>query len=146
MMSPSMRAPQMPQQPQGMMNSLSIPGREPQAPSLREKEMLNSIFGSLPEGSMLKALEAIGIQVKDPMQGMAPDDESNQISNWNARRIAISGSDNRGPVWDPSLVMDTLGQAQQQGQIQGQVPEYLSGQYDPNLAPLNAMQNYQGGF
>ncbi len=140
-MGPPM-APPMQQQPTGMMNALSIPGRAPQAPNLKSQEMLNSIFSTLPEGSMLKALEAIGIQVKDPMQGLAPDDESNAIGNWNTRRISLAGKDDRGPVWDPSLVMDTMPEAQ----TQGQTPPYLETGYDPNLGQLNAMQNAPGGF
>lgn len=124
-----------------MMEELMIPGRVPQGGTLRDKEMLSSIFGALPEGTMLKALEAVGVQVKDPQGSLAPDDGENAIPSWNDRRIAIKSSDARPPLWDKSAVveMDTP-------IVRGAEPPYLQPGFDSNLSQLNVAANMGGGF
>lgn len=124
-----------------MMDQLMLPGRVPQGGTLRDKEMLASIFGALPEGTMLKALEAVGVQVKDPQSHLAPDDGENEIPSWNQRRISLKGQDARPPVWDKSMVVDVP-----VAPPQGRTPPYLSPDYDAGIEDYALGANAQGGF
>lgn len=124
-----------------MMDALSIPGRTPMGQTPGQKEMLAAIFGALPEGTMLKALSSIGVQVGDPQGQLAPDDESNAIENWNDRRIVMNGQDARGPVWNRNAVVEV-----QAAQPRGEEPPYLAPDYDSTLGMMSGMQNSQGGF
>ncbi len=124
-----------------MMDQLMIPGRVPQGASLRDKEMLASIFSALPEGTMMKALEAVGVQVKDPQSNLAQDDGQNAIQSWNDRRVAIKGDDSRPPVWDRNKVIEM-----ETSMPRGREPAYMHPDFDSDLAELNVSQNVSGGF
>lgn len=104
--------------------------------------MLASIFSALPQGSMLKALQAVGISVGDPMESLAPDDESNQIDNWNMRRVQLDGTDARGPVYDKAAVLAPKAV----NLAQPKTPPYLSPEYDNTVGMMGTQANLQGGF
>jgi hypothetical protein len=124
-----------------MMQALQVPGRMPQAQNLRQGEMLQALFSALPEGSMLKALEAVGIQVREPQSYLAPDDESNAISSWNDRRVVLNGADSRGPIYNKQAVVEMAPTI-------SRVPEapYLSPEYDTTVGMMSTMNNAQGGY
>ena len=123
------------------MGALSIPGRMPQSESMKDQETLSAIFGALPAGSMIKALEAIGIRVSDPQEALAEDEGQNQLPSWNDRRIMLAGRDARGPMFDKSKVVvdqtppETL-----------QLAPYMQPGYNAGIGPLGTQSNYQGGM
>lgn len=125
-----------------MMQALQVPGRTPQGQSLREGEMLSSIFSALPEGMMLKALEAVGVQVRDPQSELAPDNGQNDIGNWNDRRVVLNGRDARGPVYDRNSVVAEVAPTI----VREEERPYLAPEYDSTVGMMATQANHQGGF
>jgi len=124
-----------------MMGALSIPGRMPQSPSARDQETLAAIFGALPQGSMLKALEAVGIQVQDPQDALAYDEGQNQLPSWNDRRIMLAGRDARGPMLDKSKVV-----VEPQAPQEPMMAPYMQPGFNAGIGPLGVQSNLQGGM
>jgi hypothetical protein len=124
-----------------MMGALQIPGRMPKAPGMQDQETLQSIFSSLPPGSMLKALEAIGIAVREPQEALADDDGQNQLPSWNDRRIMLDGQDQRGPIWDRNKVIEVP-----LAMTNAPQAPYLAPDYNAGMGPLSVNANAQGGM
>lgn len=128
-----------------MMQALQVPGRMPQGAGAQESNLLAAIFSALPEGTMMKALSSVGVNVGAPQSGnnLAPDDGSNDVPSWNDRRVVLRGNDNRGPVWDRSKVMQMQ---MQTPMARGEEPPYMAGDYDPNIGAYGMANNAGGGF
>lgn len=72
-----------------------------------DRNMLLKLMGALPDDTILKALQAQGIHIKEPVDHLAGMDPNNMVQGWSGINIA-RGPDNRPRMADKNYLIEKL--------------------------------------